>query len=563
MKPQNLMLSLGCLLVVMSHASAVDITVAPNGDDKSPGTTERPVATLAMAQVRARAAIAAGERSVRVQVRPGTYRLTQTLRFTSEDVAINGDTQWNGTDAILTSGVPLTDWAPVSPGTYACAVPTGAPHRISLARGDRAIPPSQWGPVAITAVGTRLRLAQGAPAVLGEPGAGEAVTIHAWGVCRAPAEIVSGTVLNSPGLSWSPVPELAPTPGMNLILEGVTEPGPGQWRLARGRRIELSVTDRPRDGEYVVPVLPTLLEIAGQPQAPVRHLTISGFQVRHAAWPRSASGVAGIQAGHVGFGGDPEAVGALPAAVLITWAENVTVERLLVQAVEASGIALGAGCRAVRVSHCSVEDAGGCGIVVGWRGESLRELSADWDDPQDVLRSNIIERCRVTRCARLDWGSVGIIALFARDTKILSNLIEEMPYTGLALGFRWDTSATSQRGTHVEGNHIRNVMRRLVDGAGIYTLGWQPGSFITGNLIEGIGATPGWTPPAGAPAGGLFFDNGSKGLCVENNVIGNVRGEPLRFNGCAPSWLLLGDNTVVPEGKPIPRPATIAEGVGP
>ena len=102
-------------------------------------------------------------------------------------------------------------------------------------------------------------------------------------------------------------------------------------------------------------------------------------------------------------------------------------------------------------------------------------------------------------------------------------------------------------------------MQLLTDGGGIYTLGWQPGTRIAGNLVEEVGCR---SPVAGAPSGGIFFDNGSKGLMVEGNVIARIQGEPLRFNGCAPSWLLLGENQVV-EGAQRLLPAGMAEGVGP
>ncbi len=573
LRPYWLILGLGLSL---STATAVEITVAPGGLNSGPGTNDRPLGSPLVAQQLARAAIKAGERQVRVLLRPGTYHLREPLVLGPEDIPVGGDALWEGDEAVLSGGVPLRGWEAGEPGLWTCRLPLEVPQHSGLYAGLVPCPPSVWGPVTISAIGPRITLAQPAPAGI----TGELVVVHAWGTCRAAALSTGGTLDYQSGLAWPPVPELAPHVGSPVFIEGLTRPAPGQWRLISGSRIEYASADQPVEGKLVCPVLPCVLQIAGRPDAPVRRLTLRGIGVAHGAWPRPAAGVAGIQAGHIATAGREPQVAALPAAVQVTWADGVLLERVTVQGSDGSGIALGAGCRDVRLVRCTVADAGGCGIVVGWRGPTIATLSADWADSDEIPLRNLIQRCLVTRCARLDWGSVGIAVLFSAKTQITGNQIEDLPYSGISLGFRWDTSLTSQKATLVEGNRIRRVMRRLCDGGAIYTLGWQPAARISDNLIEDIGGEllakggeqqgKGGEPQAksseplvnGAPVGGMFFDNGSKGILVENNVLVRINGEPLRFNGCAPSWLLLGTNTVVTTG-PTPVPPAVAEGTGP
>jgi tetratricopeptide (TPR) repeat protein len=67
---------------------AFELFVSPNGNDSSPGTAQRPLATFAGAQkalrtLKARGALPAG--GVAVTFRGGEYRLTETVKLTAED----------------------------------------------------------------------------------------------------------------------------------------------------------------------------------------------------------------------------------------------------------------------------------------------------------------------------------------------------------------------------------------------------------------------------------------------------------------------------------------------
>ena len=80
------------LLLIVSSPSfagapaAVDFSVAPSGSDASPGTREKPFATIAKARDAVRPLIAAGMKSpVNVYLREGTYRLNEPLAFGPQD----------------------------------------------------------------------------------------------------------------------------------------------------------------------------------------------------------------------------------------------------------------------------------------------------------------------------------------------------------------------------------------------------------------------------------------------------------------------------------------------
>ena len=110
-------------------------------------------------------------------------------------------------------------------------------------------------------------------------------------------------------------------------------------------------------------------------------------------------------------------------------------------------------------------------------------------------------------------------------TKIEDNTIRYLPYTGISFGWMWDTTATPCRENKIKANHIYKIMNTLSDGGGIYSLGQQPGSLIIDNLIHDVTVNEGR-----AESNGMFLDEGTQELLVENNIIFNIARSPLRFH---------------------------------
>jgi hypothetical protein len=211
----------------------------------------------------------------------------------------------------------------------------------------------------------------------------------------------------------------------------------------------------------------------------------------------------------------------------------------------ASGIGVGAGCRDNRIVANQFSDIGGNGIHLGYRTEPLMGeniLDADWPSEELVPLRNEAGNNRIHHCGAVSFGAVGIFDAFSRGTHIHHNLVHDLPYTGISVGFKWGTESTSQKECVVESNHIYNVMGKLIDGGGIYTLGLQPGTILRGNLIHDVLGPPFAPHPPEDQNNGIFFDQGSKAYLVENNIIYGTVGKPLRFNQCEAGWHTWKDN---------------------
>jgi len=177
------------------------------------------------------------------------------------------------------------------------------------------------------------------------------------------------------------------------------------------------------------------------------------------------------------------------------------------------------GCSDNTVEGNLVHTIGGSGIMVG---EDLSGL--DWGEASvaeaEVPRGNRIANNLVRKCGLDDYGAVGIWVAFTDGTTVAHNLVHDLPYTGISVGFRWDETPTTCANNIIECNHIHNVLQKLCDGGCIYTLGLQPGTVLRGNLLHDALRSE---AAQGAPNNGIFFDQGSRDFLVQRNDLRHLR----------------------------------------
>lgn len=113
------------------------------------------------------------------------------------------------------------------------------------------------------------------------------------------------------------------------------------------------------------------------------------------------------------------------------------------------------------------------------------------------------------------------------------NELCNLPYTGVSVGWQWDDAPTPCKGHDVRQNHIHHIMNELSDGGGIYMLGRQPGTRVTQNLIHDVPVNAGR-----AESNGVFLDQGSTEIILQENTIYCIARSPIRFH-------MTGSNTLV------------------
>lgn len=561
MNTRILQVALTALALVTVTAGAAEFYISPGGKDTNPGTRAEPFATPARAVAVVRTLVAGGlNRDVRVVLRGGTYALEAPLVFTpadsgSADYAITYAAA-PGETVVISGGRPITGWKPGGESKWTVELPGVKSgqwfFRQLVVNGQRAVRarwPDEDGVLHIATVGSEVKsftFDRTLPSEnLGDQDA-ELVVYENWSVSRALVTNSDERQLETAtAVGWIGHGDMTTaSPGKPAFIEHARAAldQPGEWCLDR-RSGTLTYLARPGETPAqtaaVAPVLTQLVKIAGTKEKPVRNLRFEGLRFEHTDFALPAVGYSEIQAAHFGPSTKlPTQV--QPVAVECAYAEDVRFERCRFAHLNNSGIGFGPGCRRNIVSGCVVEDIGGNGVMVGWRGTGRLQggaegtLDADWADPADAPAGNTIANCVIRRCGADSRGAVGVFVAFSTDTRVAHNLIHDLPYTGVSVGYRWDTTPTSQARCVVESNHIYDVMKKLADGGGVYTLGLQPGTVLRGNLIHDVHRSV--FAHGGAPNNGFFIDQGSKGFLFVSNVVYKTSGESVRLNQCQPAW---------------------------
>lgn len=282
--------------------------------------------------------------------------------------------------------------------------------------------------------------------------------------------------------------------------------------------------------EVVAAVVPQLIALTGEEDRPVANVEFKNISFQECAYVLPEFSHDGMQAAFY-YPGNTEATGGaglVNPAIEMKWAVNCRITDCRILHAGGNGIYLNTGCRGNRLERLVEEDIGGNGVMIG----------LTFDPRQDSLHlpvNNTVTGCKICRTGISFQGSVGVWLGFGAGNEVSFSEIYDMPYTGISVGWQWNPLPTSSHGNRILNNRIHHVMQVLGDGGGIYTLGFQPGSVISGNDIHDILRSE---LNHASPNNGMFIDEGSKGYRVENNTIRNTANTCIRGHRAAGVELL-------------------------
>ena len=527
----------------LTTEASVEFYVSPTGDDNNSGTKEQPFASLIRARNAIREENKTGQKAdITVVLRGGAYELKAPLLFGLEDSGTDEFSitykAYPGEKPIISGGRRITGWKPGPGKIWVVEVPEVKAQKwyfrqlfVDGKRATRARTPNADSKAPYLKVkNAELKADEGIWKVNLEPGQMrnwknlpdvEIVMLGYWDMMRkrlASVDQDKGEVIMAPPHVSSHHHD--PRSGRWCFFENAIEmlDQVGEWYLDRSRGI---LSYWPLDGqdmskvEAVAPVLTQLLEIAGTADQPVRNVHFKGLSFQHADWPLPAWGFAGRQAGSMYV--PDQTTGFVGEAILWKYVKSCSLTNCEIAHVGAGGISLQRGCTRNVIEGNHVHDIGGNGINVGEDLSTVLSRTPDLLPPDsETPRGNRITNNYIHGCGEDYYGSVGIYIAFTDGTVTTHNLLHDLPYTGISVGMMWGGRTTVCRNNVVEYNHIYDVMKKMGDGAGIYTLGSQPGTVLRGNVIHDVRCSP---YALGAPNAGLYFDNGSSEMLVEGNTI--------------------------------------------
>lgn len=504
--------------------------VGVHGDDQADGSKAKPFASLARSQQAVRDLLASGyEHDITVVIHGGTYRVGETLVFTTKDSGRPGQTitytAAPNEQVVVTAGVPVTDWREEDNALWSAPLPEGLDTIKTLYEGDERLTRSR-GPGFMPTVKAKnwhnddqhqLHFPKGALRSWPNLSDAELVIIPAapWTMNILPLESIDEQQLIARVSTRGTYGLEAPRFGNykeTVWVENMREfiDGPGQWAVdSEKRRIYLQPQgDRPSD-QIIAPALAEMIRIEGDidydgpVDKPVRGLVFKGLTFTHAdRYTRGADRVGwGIQ--H-----DWEMFNQPTAMIRLRGAEDCVIEQCTFTNAGASGIRLDLHAQRNRVVDNVISHLGGVGILLAGYGPGTK----------DVNTHNQILRNHIHHIGRDYWHSPAIFVWQSGRNRIANNLIHNTGYTGIVVSgriifdpkgigecsrtVRWDEieQATGQRrhpgswekrepflhgrDNVIERNEIRNVMEIMSDGNGVYISGAGGGNVVRENFIH-------------------------------------------------------------------------------
>lgn len=545
------------LVTACAALPAAEFHVAPQGNDRGPGTQETPFATLDRAREAVRAV--AAQEPVTVIVRGGTYALERPLVFSPEDSGTKDRpvayVAAPGERPVVSGGVPITGWR--QEGTFLVAtVPAVKEGRLAFkslfVNGRRAIRAREpdGGFHRIRGVlepdleqsdngkNRRIDINRQGFVFAGDdiqpwPDLADAVVVRyaAWETSLNWIESVDADrrrVLFTAPKGWAPGTQGIRDPkGDRYFVENIRAglDEPGEWHLDRATG---EVRYLPREGEKadtleaVAGVLERLVEFRGDPATgkTVRHIRLQGLTFAHTDWDGGNTRNVPVTQAQVPLGS---------AMIFARGAVGCAIEECEVVHGGTHGIWLEEGCRANRVVRCQIHDLGGGGVYIGGGGDpgsktfhthlAARRTTEPRSDPL-AATDNTVDNCFIHDLNHVFHGSVGVWLGVASHTRVTRNEICDLDYSGISVGWDWSSgSPPVAQANLIQGNHIHHLgYGELSDLAGIYTLGRQPGSILRNNVIHDVNdyLYGGW---------GIYNDQGSSEFRIVKNVVFDTNDE--------------------------------------
>lgn len=488
------------------------IFVSPNGNDNSSGTIDAPLATLSAAKEKAKTL----DGAVTVCFREGTYTIDDTVNFDKSDKSDVVYKAYNNENVMFTSGSPYTGFEECTVNgvrAFKKDIGKGADFNIlfteqtTLSRtrypesgylyvndvsdddimpGDNKTDPYHAGFLGMYIDKNKFCDFKNTKDV-------EIKLLHFW---KDETLLIKSYNKETGHIAFNKTSTMRINKNDRFFLQNVFEMlnKPGQWYLDKAEGIL-----------YIIP------EATDTPES----YTVWGSTTETMIY---VDGVDGISFENIlfranGFYYLPErefsqAAYDVKACVSYQNAQNFHIKNCEFRDIAACSVFLGSNVQNASVESCLFNNIGAQAVYV--RGENI-----DVNDP-NVTKNITIANNQISEYGRTYFNAVAILVIHANSVNIMHNEIHDGYYTAISVGWVWGYAYNVCYNNKVCDNLIYNIGQGwLSDMGGIYMLGNQPNTVISGNVIHNVSADP---DEGGYGGWGIYLDEGSSYMLVEKNL---------------------------------------------
>ena len=202
----------------------------------------------------------------------------------------------------------------------------------------------------------------------------------------------------------------------------------------------------------------------------------------------------------------PQAAFEVPAAIYVAASKNINFTDCRFENISYTALKFDKASTDCNVTTCYFNEIGANAVFI----------HGDFVVPASTQRINVRD-CHIGYYGRIFNNAIGILLTHAYDCELMNNEIHDGWYTGVSVGWSWGYADNSTNKIRVQNNLIYNIGNGwLSDMGGIYTLGIQPDTVLSGNEIYNVGCDEG---AYGYGGWGIYLDEGSSGITVENNLV--------------------------------------------
>ncbi len=513
-----------------------DLMVAPDGDDSNEGTPEAPLKTIEKAKELLKSNTS--DETITVWFREGTYFIDEAVAFTAEDrgnvlyrscpdenVSFSGakaiagwtETEINGVRAFVTD-LPIENesdyFHSLFKGNKRLSRPSYPKEgllQVADPKTDEAMVPENEAQFFTKSV-----VFYANPADLLSFSNMEDISVrimHFW--CDELLPLHSVNAENGRVETRKPTAMTVRVED-NFIFENVKEAlsQPGEWYLDR---TEEKLYYIPEQGDTVdntvlyAGVSEQLLNIDS-----AKNISFQGIRFEHTDWDYvgkegSFSGKV-FEESHplysiIEYGAThPQAAFETPAAINITASSGINFTDCRFENISYTAVKFDKAAADCAIASCMFNEIGANAVFI----------HGDFVVPASTRNIDVTD-CHISSYGRIFNNAIGILLTHAIDCDLTNNEIHDGWYTGISVGWNWGYSANSTNNIRICDNLIYDIGNGwLSDMGAIYTLGIQPDTVISGNVIYNVGCDEG---RYGYGGWGIYLDEGSSGMLVENNLV--------------------------------------------